>query len=64
MYINLGAYISLNAVCVGMELCLLACTNDIDGLKAWLAAGADVNVADYDGRTALHVVSWGRILGF
>jgi hypothetical protein len=30
--------------------------NDTRSIGAWLAAGADINAADYDGRTALHVV--------
>ena len=38
-------------------MCLLANKGDVDALSAWLAGGADVNEGDYDGRTALHVVS-------
>ena len=30
------------------------------GLESWYLAGADLNQADYSGRTALHVVRYNR----
>ncbi|CAD5225552.1 unnamed protein product [Bursaphelenchus okinawaensis] len=52
---NAGAHLSAHSVRVGTELCLTASQEDIEGLRAWFAAGASPNEVDYDGRTALHV---------
>ena len=41
-------------------LCVLhsaAAVNDLDTIKAWHIAGADMNCCDYDHRTPLHIVS-------
>ncbi|VDP15439.1 unnamed protein product [Soboliphyme baturini] len=38
-------------------MCSAASCNDLQLLKAWEAAGADLNSSDYDKRTALHVAS-------
>jgi hypothetical protein len=47
---------------LGVLLCTLAANGDTDALEGWLAAGADINARDYDGRTALHVATaWGSI---
>lgn len=40
---------------IGTALCRIAFKNAADSLATWIAAGVDVNSADYDGRTALHV---------
>jgi len=40
---------------IGSQLCRLAIKHDINGIRAWVAAGMDLNTADYDGRTALHI---------
>ena len=32
-------------------------TEDVSALQSWCNAGADVNLADYNGRTALHVAA-------
>ncbi|XP_070578623.1 L-asparaginase-like isoform X2 [Ptychodera flava] len=40
---------------VGMRLCDAASLDDVDALKAWHMAGADVNCPDYNERTALHL---------
>ncbi len=39
------------------QLCALAAAGDIEGLGLWIEAGAEVNSADYDGRTALHLAA-------
>lgn len=40
---------------VGTELCRLASRADIEGLRAWWQAGADLGQPDYDGHCALQV---------
>ncbi|XP_076777138.1 60 kDa lysophospholipase isoform X2 [Arvicanthis niloticus] len=42
---------------VGTELCRLASRADSEGLRAWWQAGADLDQLDYDGHSALQVVS-------
>uniref|UniRef100_A0A914I3Z7 asparaginase n=1 Tax=Globodera rostochiensis TaxID=31243 RepID=A0A914I3Z7_GLORO len=42
---------------IGVELCLSAGSGDLEALKAWHAAGANLSTTDYDGRTALHVAA-------
>eukprot|EP00040_Diaphanoeca_grandis_P024323 m.133538 g.133538 ORF g.133538 m.133538 type:complete len:960 (-) comp29681_c0_seq2:421-3300(-) len=37
------------------QLCELAACGDVDALDRLFTAGVDVNTADYDGRTALHI---------
>uniref|UniRef100_A0A915CHV4 asparaginase n=1 Tax=Parascaris univalens TaxID=6257 RepID=A0A915CHV4_PARUN len=49
-----GAVIVCNPIELGMELCLAANKGDIQTIEAWIAAGANINETDYDGRTALH----------
>uniref|UniRef100_A0A3B5A3I9 asparaginase n=1 Tax=Stegastes partitus TaxID=144197 RepID=A0A3B5A3I9_9TELE len=44
----------------GTELCSLAASGDLDGLKIWSIAGADLNKPGYDGQTAIQVVGSGR----
>lgn len=34
-----------------------AALDDVEMIEAWRTAGADLNVGDYDSRTALHVVN-------
>ncbi|CAH1788044.1 unnamed protein product [Owenia fusiformis] len=50
-----GAHITINPVRIGVELCSLAAINDLEGLRSWYLAGANINSGDYDKRTALHV---------
>uniref|UniRef100_A0A0N5AVI6 asparaginase n=1 Tax=Syphacia muris TaxID=451379 RepID=A0A0N5AVI6_9BILA len=52
---NAGATISLSPTELGIQLCYAASKGDLGSLNAWVAAGADVNQVDYDGRSALHV---------
>jgi hypothetical protein len=33
-----------------------AASNDVETIKAWITAGVNINICDYDQRTALHVV--------
>uniref|UniRef100_A0A8C4EA26 asparaginase n=1 Tax=Dicentrarchus labrax TaxID=13489 RepID=A0A8C4EA26_DICLA len=40
----------------GTELCSLAASGDLEGLKIWSLAGADLNETGYDGQTAIQVV--------
>ncbi|VDM93827.1 unnamed protein product, partial [Onchocerca ochengi] len=49
-----GALLSVNSLRLGVELCLCASCGDMEALNCWLAAGADINQQDYNGRTALH----------
>ncbi|KAL5008955.1 hypothetical protein ScPMuIL_014536 [Solemya velum] len=53
--VKTGGTLILHPSRLAMELCSSAAQNDIESLKAWCAAGIDVNSADYDNRTALHV---------
>jgi ankyrin repeat protein len=39
------------------RLCMLACNDDLDGMKALVEVGVDPNLPDYDLRTALHLAS-------
>ncbi|KRX95090.1 L-asparaginase [Trichinella pseudospiralis] len=56
-----GAHLSLNPLQVSIYLSMSAVANDVQQLKAWKAAGADLNCRDYDGRSVLHVAcSLGR----
>ncbi|XP_077991940.1 L-asparaginase-like [Glandiceps talaboti] len=40
---------------IGSHLCDAASLNDVDILRAWQLAGADLNATDYNDRTALHL---------
>lgn len=42
---------------IAMQLMFLACQGDEDGVRALLSQGVDVNIADFDDRTALHVAA-------
>ncbi|XP_071159047.1 L-asparaginase-like isoform X1 [Mytilus edulis] len=60
--VQTGAIITLQPVILAMELCRASSQEDVDTLKAWKIAGADLNESDYDNRTALHVaVSLGHV---
>uniref|UniRef100_A0A0N5AJT7 asparaginase n=1 Tax=Syphacia muris TaxID=451379 RepID=A0A0N5AJT7_9BILA len=54
---NAGAQINIDPEDLGLEMCLCVSRCDMDGLTAWLLAGADLNQSDYDGRKPLHIVS-------
>ncbi|XP_078673135.1 L-asparaginase-like isoform X1 [Branchiostoma floridae x Branchiostoma belcheri] len=57
LLVQTGANLSnhITPIRIGIELCSAAAHNDIDGLRAWILAGADPNQPDYSSRTALHV---------
>lgn len=40
-----------------MQLLFLSCKGDEEGIRALVAEGADVNIGDFDDRTALHVAA-------
>ena len=42
---------------IGMYLCNCVKNNQLDRLRAWHCAGADLDQTDYDGRTPLHMVN-------
>jgi ankyrin repeat protein len=42
------------------EMCSAAAAGDLDEIRRLVRKGADVNAADYDGRTALHVAAASR----
>ena len=52
-----GGKLSWDANRASAELCELARRGDISGLALLLRAGIDVNAADYDKRTALHLAA-------
>lgn len=49
-----GAVISLSPIEIGIQLCFMASKGDIDALRAWIEAGANINEVDYGGQSALH----------
>eukprot|EP00035_Acanthoeca_spectabilis_P006379 m.123775 g.123775 ORF g.123775 m.123775 type:complete len:256 (+) comp13477_c0_seq2:1444-2211(+) len=50
-----GAELKMSSTELGITLCTAAAKGDIESLKRWLDVGADINSADYDNRTALHI---------
>eukprot|EP00301_Raphidiophrys_heterophryoidea_P020800 c5399_g1_i1.p1 GENE.c5399_g1_i1~~c5399_g1_i1.p1 ORF type:complete len:671 (+),score=149.68 c5399_g1_i1:88-2013(+) len=46
-----------NVMQLGAKLCSAAVHNEVDRLKLFVAAGADINSSDYDKRTALHLAA-------
>uniref|UniRef100_A0A8C5FH17 asparaginase n=1 Tax=Gadus morhua TaxID=8049 RepID=A0A8C5FH17_GADMO len=53
-----GAHLSREQLAVsGTELCSLAANGDLDGLRIWNLAGADLTTPGYDGQTALSVAT-------
>jgi glutaminase len=40
-----------------MDLCWAASEGDVDGIRRLVVQGVDLNAADYDGRTALHLAA-------
>lgn len=42
---------------IGMHLCNCVKNNQVDRLKAWHKAGADLDQTDYDGRTPISLVN-------
>ena len=60
-----GAPLASNATLVGhIARCELARQGDVDRIKLLLLAGCNVNAADYDKRTCLHLAaSEGKVRG-
>ncbi|XP_039272034.2 L-asparaginase-like [Styela clava] len=50
-----GAHLLVTSLQLGCTLCALASNNDIEGLRAWSAGGANMSATDYDSRSALHI---------
>lgn len=55
MLVEVGATLHMDNHNLGGVLCNLAADDKLEKLEHWSRAGADLNAADYDGRTALHV---------
>ena len=60
LLINNGALLTatLKPSEIGMYLCSCVKNNQVERLKAWHKAGADLDQADYDGRTPLLLVNY------
>ncbi|XP_021374778.1 L-asparaginase-like isoform X1 [Mizuhopecten yessoensis] len=55
LLVRTGAHLTMHPIRIAMELCSAAARDEVSTLQAWRAAGADLNMADYDKRTPLHV---------
>ncbi|XP_048244492.1 L-asparaginase-like isoform X1 [Haliotis rufescens] len=55
LLVQTGAVSPLKPEKMAVELCSAASQNDVDTIRAWHEAGADLNVCDYNYRAALHV---------
>ncbi|XP_076442595.1 L-asparaginase-like isoform X2 [Babylonia areolata] len=53
--VQTGARLPWKSIRIAVSLCCAAATDDLETIRAWHAAGADMNSADYDSRTALHI---------
>ena len=51
-----GAQLIRTSSEIAVELCRLAAKNRVNDMLVWHLAGVDLNAADYDKRTPLHVV--------
>ncbi|XP_059375530.1 60 kDa lysophospholipase-like [Carassius carassius] len=61
LLMNCGAHFSLDEMeGAGIELCSLAASGDLEGLKIWQLAGVNLNKASYDGKTPLYVARAAR----
>ena len=58
-----GAHLGPTTTDTALVMCSLAADDKVDVLRAWHLAGVDLNVGDYDRRTALHVVRKAILLG-
>lgn len=52
---NAGAVLKCSQQQTCNELMMNVVGNDLDAITAWHAGGADLDAANYDGRTALHI---------
>jgi ankyrin repeat protein len=57
MLVAAGAQLCLSPGDLAGQLCSLVYDDNTTLLKRYIAAGADVNVGDYDQRTALHIAA-------
>ena len=57
LLLTAGANLCLSGSDLSGRLCSLAAAEDVAMLRRYIAAGADVNVGDYDRRTALHIAA-------
>ena len=57
MLISNGAEIKLPSAQIAGQVCLAIQQNDICLLQAWIEGRADINAADYDQRTPLHLAA-------
>ncbi|KAL8568265.1 hypothetical protein ACOMHN_040838 [Nucella lapillus] len=53
--VQTGAQLPWTSIRIAVNLCCAVAMNDLDTIRAWHAAGVDMNSCDYDNRTALHI---------
>ncbi|KHJ46277.1 ankyrin repeat protein [Trichuris suis] len=51
-----GAHLTIEPLNLCVNLAMAAASNNLDAMKSWKAAEADLSVVDWEGRTALHVL--------
>ncbi|CDW55265.1 L asparaginase [Trichuris trichiura] len=52
-----GAHLTIEPLNLCANLAMAAASNDLDSMKSWKSAEANLSVADWEGRTALHVAA-------
>ncbi|KFD47178.1 hypothetical protein M513_11947, partial [Trichuris suis] len=52
-----GAHLTIEPLNLCVNLAMAAASNNLDAMKSWKAAEADLSVVDWEGRTALHVAA-------
>eukprot|EP00943_MAST-04B_sp_MAST-4B-sp1_P004130 g4130.t1 len=55
--VSKGAKLDISKNEAASKLCSLVEENNLSALKKWINGGVDINVADYDKRTALHIAA-------
>jgi len=60
--ISAGAKFDQDNIEVARELSIAATENDLERLQLWKMCGVNMNMTDTEGRSPLHVVSFGSYL--